>query len=232
MKFNRYQSTGEKSPIFVDRKNEADRIVRAIKRKHNVIVTGRYGIGRTSLIKYIANQAHDQWHFVFADFSKTPGKVCDQLLADLWPEKRHREGGRYRRYKSGRFLIAQLDKNNKRPMVIVLDNIVKLSPQKMAFIRYLSLEKHFLFIAITEAFIPKNDLFLLRAQLIPVELVQLQHLDLESSCDLLAQFSKRYRFNWTESEIRMLAEITGGYPLGMKELLKRTLERSPLESNL
>jgi hypothetical protein len=55
---------------------------------------------------------------------------------------------------------------------------------------------------------------------------------MESSCDLLAQFSKRYRFNWTESDIRMLAEITGGYPLGMKELLKRKLERSPLESDL
>jgi hypothetical protein len=29
-----------------------------------------------------------------------------------------------------------------------------------------------------------------------------------------------------------LAEITGGYLFGMKELLKRTLERSPLESDL
>lgn len=113
----------------------------------------------------------------------------------------------------------------KRRYVIVLDNIGKLSPHKLALIRYLTWEKRFLFIAIAESFLPEDDLFRLHACLYPSKLICLQSLSLKHATEFFRSFSSKYHFFWTQNHIRMLATATGGYPFGMRDFVTRELER-------
>jgi AAA+ ATPase superfamily predicted ATPase len=71
---------------FVNREKEISQIEEAMEEGENVIVAGRYGIGRTSFVRHVAQIMRDQWRFVFVDFSKTPGSVCNYLLAELFPQ--------------------------------------------------------------------------------------------------------------------------------------------------
>jgi hypothetical protein len=208
---------------FVGRERETKIIVKSLEKGNNVIVTGKYGIGRTSLVKHIAAMMKDGWRFVFLDFSQTPGQVTRQLLKSLLPEKR-KSKGHYTRYKSGRFLIVSKELHDKRKHVLVLDNVVKLTPQKLQLIRYLIQESKFQYIAIAESFLTKEDLFLLRAALLPAEMIILPYLNEESTKKLLCHLADKYSFKWSEQHLYMLISATRGYPLGVNEAIKRALD--------
>jgi len=210
---------------FVGREKETKRIVRALERGNNVILMGKYGIGRTALIKHIASITQDGWRFVFVDFSQTSGKVCHHLLTALMPKKRYEQGRKYRRYKSSRFLIANIDGKDKRKHGIVFDNVGKLTRQKLTFIRYLAWEKRFQFIAIVETFLPENDLFLLRAEPMPADVIALPYLSDKDVCEFFRIISNKRGFGWSGDHIKMLVEITRGYPLGMREMVERESAR-------
>jgi len=210
---------------FVGRENETKKIIRTLEKGNNVILMGKYGMGRTTLIKHIANITQDGWRFVFTDFSQTPGNVCQELLKALIPKKRYGKDRKQRRYKSGRFLIANIDGKDKRKHGIVLDNIAKLTRPKLAFIRYLAWEKRFQFIAIAEMFLPEDDLFLLRAELMPADVITLPHLPEKDAREFFRTVSNKRGFEWSEEYIQMLAETTKGYPLGMKETVERESAR-------
>lgn len=204
------------------RTKETAQLRRALERGHNVVVLGKYGIGRTSLIRHLADLTRDRWRFVFADFSQTPGQVCNELLAGLFPEQKQ---ARYTRYKSGRFKILHRDLGDDRNHVIVLDNIAKLSPQRLNLIRYFVREERFRLIAIVEPFVPRSDLFLLRAILSPVSVITLGYLTFHNAVELFHYYSQKYRLDWPESRIDFLARSTGGYALGMVEVVVRETRR-------
>lgn len=197
--------------------------MKALERGNNVVLMGKYGIGRTSLIKHVAALMKDRWRFVFVDFSQTPGKVTTQLLGELVPEKR-RGKDHYIRYKSGRFLIVSKELKDKRKHVLVFDNIAKLTAQKLQLIRYLIQESTFQYIAIAESFLSKEDLFLLRAALLPAEMIMLPYLSEESTKTLLCHLADKYSFHWSEQRLSMLVSATRGYPLGVHEVIKRELD--------
>jgi energy-coupling factor transporter ATP-binding protein EcfA2 len=208
---------------FVGREKETKKIMKALERGNNVVLMGKYGIGRTSLIKHVAALMKDRWRFVFVDFSQTPGKVTTQLLGELVPEKR-RGKDHYIRYKSGRFLIVSKELKDKRKHVLVFDNIAKLTAQKLQLIRYLIQESTFQYIAIAESFLSKEDLFLLRAALLPAEMIMLPYLREESTKTLLCHLADKYSFHWSEQRLSMLVSATRGYPLGVHEVIKRELD--------
>jgi energy-coupling factor transporter ATP-binding protein EcfA2 len=208
---------------FVGREKETKKIMKALERGNNVVLMGKYGIGRTSLIKHVAALMKDRWRFVFVDFSQTPGKVTTQLLGELVPEKR-RGKDHYIRYKSGRFLIVSKELKDKRKHVLVFDNIAKLTAQKLQLIRYLIQESTFQYIAIAESFLSKEDLFLLRAALLPAEMIMLPYLSEESTKTLLCHLADKYSFHWSEQRLSMLVSATRGYPLGVHEVIKRELD--------
>jgi hypothetical protein len=104
------------------------------------------------------------------------------------------------------------------------NNISELSRQKLAFIQYVTFSKKVIFIGITESFLPEDDLFQLRACLIPSHLIKLGNLGTKNAVEFLRHASQKNDLNWSEKHIRMLAEVTGGYPLGMKEFVKREIE--------
>ncbi|MGQ9648382.1 MAG: AAA family ATPase [Thermodesulfobacteriota bacterium] len=203
---------------FVGREKEIEQIDAALGGGKNVIVSGRYGMGRTSLIKYIAEIMQEQRRFLFLDFSETPGKLCQHLVAKLWPQRERRGRDEFSKYRSARFRIVSLDFSDRRKHVLVLDNIAKLSAQKLDFIRYLAWEKRFQFVAIVESFVSKDDLLRLRVRLYPAETIMLQYLGKREVCAFYQNLSERHQLYWTEGQIKNLTEITGGYPLRMREV--------------
>ena len=209
--------------LFIDRVPETNRIIRLIEQNNNVIVTGKYGIGRTSLIRHVANITQDRWRFIFVDFSQTPARACRDMLSQLLSEKQlaYRKN---KKYKSNRFLVANLNSEDSRQFVIVLDNIAKLSRPKLTLIRNLVWGKRFRFVAIVETFLPEKEFLLLRMELIPAEVITIQYLNTRSTEKLLQQFSEKYHFNWDDQQIKRFASITQGYPLGIREFIIRQVE--------
>ncbi len=206
--------------IFVGRKNETSHIMRELQQGNNIVLGGKYGIGRTSLIKEIASLLQDGWQFIFVDFSQTPGKMSKKLMKELHILKINKQTGKQFGYKSMRYRIANVKSPKREKTIIVFDNIAKLTPQKIIFLRHLILEKHFQFVAITENFLPANDLMLLKAQLFPVDTVSLGHLKDEDVISFIGLHSEKYHLNWSIDYICSLAALTGGYPLGIIEMIK------------
>ena len=212
---------------FVGRENEIGQIKEALTEGNNVIVLGKYGIGRTSLIRRIAETTKDRWRFIFVDFSRIPGDVCNHLLAELFPmQEFERE---HTKYRSSRFRIATLALADSRKHILVLDNVSKLSAQKQDLLRYLTWEKRFQFVSIVESFLSSNDLFLLRVRMNPSILITLYYLSTSDVVHFYLQLSKEHRLGWTEGRIKNLAEVTGGYPLRMREIALRELARSRMD---
>jgi hypothetical protein len=209
--------------VFVGRKKETRQILNALARGNNVILSGKYGIGRTSLMQRVAEVGRDRWAFFFLDFSQTPGRVCSDLMTRLRPQEK--ESGKAIGYRPNRFRIAQMDFSDQRPPILVLDNIGKLSTPKVELIRHLATGKQFLFVAVVENFLLPDRLTLLRACLYPAFLLKVPHLEEESSRDFFRYYSQKYLLGWTDREIHELAAISGGYPLGMKEMVSRNLVR-------
>lgn len=211
---------------FVGREKEIRQIQRALERGKNIILTGKYGMGRTCLLKKVAQVAGDRWRFVFADLSRTPGKVCADLAAELLPDGKGQGRDGNGGYKSDRFRITHLDLKEPKPHVLVLDRIGKLSAPKLDLVRRLAAEGRFRLVAIVEAFVGEKDLLNLRASLMPSILIHLSYLSRKSAREFFRRFSRQHHFQWTEEEIQSLAETSGGYPLGMKEIAARKLARS------
>jgi len=208
---------------FVGRQKEISHIKEALEEGKNVIVVGKYGMGRTSLIKHLASAMKGKWRFVFIDFSKTPGSVCNYLLAELFPMQEFDRN--FVKYRSSRFRIANLALEDHRKHVLVLDNVSKLSAQKLDFIRYLTWERRFQFISIAERYLPTDGLFRLRVWMNPSIVITLHHLSTSNVIQFFRKLSEENQLGWTERQIKDLAEVTGGYPLRMKEIALRELER-------
>jgi hypothetical protein len=210
---------------FIGREREIAHITKALSQGKNIVVSGKYGIGKTALIKHITEKNAQKWRFLFADFSQAPGKVCHDLLAKL-PRKKKKGRAKYLAYKQSRSLLLNLAAQDSRPYVLVLDNLGKLTHQKMTLIRYLVFEKRFLFIIITERFLDQDDFTLLRACLYPCLRIDLQNLGEKKAVEFLQHFSDQHGLNWTANHIRMLATAAKGYPLGMKDFVIQELKKT------
>ncbi len=208
---------------FIGRENEIKQILGALKKEMNVILTGKYGIGRTTLMKHIAENSHKNWRFVFIDFSQTPGRICQELADELLPEEMRERQNRHLGYKSNRFRVGNLDFSDPRQPILILDNIGKLTIARRDLLRYWAMAKRFLFVAITEPFLGPDAFFRLRTQLNPSRVVNVNHLSRRASREFFRHFSDRYGLRWTENQINHLAETLGGYPLEMREMANRKI---------
>jgi len=207
--------------FFVGREKETRQIIKALKRGDNVILKGKYGIGRTSLCRHVAEIGRDRWNFISLDFSQTPAKVCSHLASNLLPKTNVKAMG----YRQNRFRIANLGFDGQRQPVLVLDDIGKLTPPKMDLIRYLAMARRFRFVAVVENFLKADKLSLLRGWLHPALLLNIAYLGEQPTREFFRHFSEKYHIRWIEEEINNLAEMSGGYPLGMKEIVTRRLAR-------
>lgn len=215
--------------FFVGRKKEIRLALKTLERNASIIITGKHGIGRTALARHIADIARDRWHFVMTDFSRIPSKACFDIFDQLFLLTQAHKKQRHLHYKPMRFRIANSTVYDTRKPVIVLDNIEKLPPRRLDFIRYIAAEEHFQFVAITESFLPQADFMKLRTILSPSTTINLGRLGHAGTLEFFRHFAPRC--GWTEERIKSLSEITRGYPLMMMDavvrgrVLKRHLSR-------
>jgi hypothetical protein len=206
--------------LFVGRKSEKKKIVELLRQGKNIILGGKFGIGRTSLVKEIADSLFDELKFVFVDFGLTPGKMSEILIKELGLSARFKKSNKKMGYKSMRYCIGSVQLPKRKKTIIVFDNVVKLTIQKTIFLRHIILENHFQFIAIVENFLPKNHLFSLEVQLLPSTTICLSNLNTKAVINFLRTYSDKDHLNWSDSYIQSMADIIGGYPLNIIETIK------------
>jgi energy-coupling factor transporter ATP-binding protein EcfA2 len=198
--------------IFVGRKKEIHTILKSLENGENIILTGRYGIGRTSLIRQISQLAQEKWHFVFTDFSQTAKVICAASLSELCSGRLDLQKLNFR---SVRGRLARFDSADARQTILVMDNIAKLTPQKYNLIRYLKMQNRFQFIAITESFLKISEFDKLRGQLLPAQLIRLSYLGRKDSVELVRCLCRACGTEAKREAIDFLAASTHGYPLGI-----------------
>jgi hypothetical protein len=209
--------------LFVGRKSEKKKIIESLHNGKNIILGGKFGIGRTSLIRNIAKMLADERKFVFVDFSQTPGRMSEKLMKESGLSMRLKNKGNKMSYKSMRYRIANAKSSKGENPVIVFDNIAKITFQKIMFLRHLISEQHYQFIAIVEKFLPQKDLFALKAQFMPFVILTLGHLKTNDVENLLHNYAEKNHLNWMNSFTHKLALLSDGYPLGLVEMLKKEL---------
>ena len=80
--------------MFIGRKNEASHMIRELQQGNNIILGGKYGTGRTSLVRHLASTFLNEWQIVFVDFSLTPGEMSEKLMKELGLKARFKKTGK------------------------------------------------------------------------------------------------------------------------------------------
>jgi hypothetical protein len=186
----------------------------------NLVLTGPFGVGRTELLRRISQEMKKDWRFIFVDGSQTAGEICERLVRVLFPERPLPDRHASVSWKTERHVIADRRIRSKQPIVVVLDDVAKVTRQKLDFIRWLKDLDKFRIIAVTERFLPGEDLTHLRTALIPAPLVVLGRLGPAAAHEFFETMSETMGLHWRREAIHGLALATHGYPLGMWEAVK------------
>ncbi len=207
------------SVTFVGRERERALLRNALDAGQGVVLRGRYGLGRTALVRAVADELGPAWRFVIVDFREPPARVCAQFAAMLLvpPRRRSQTPATYRGMR------CWLAKGRRVPgtPVLVLDDIGRLTPAKWRLLRFLSSLPRLRIVAIVEPFFPAREIMRLRVALYPSVELELHRLPLEASMRFFADASARYGLGWSDERVRLLATSRGGYPLEMTETVAR-----------
>jgi len=147
---------------LVGREREQARITAALAAGRNAVLSGRYGSGRTALVRRVAEVSAGRFHFVFVDFSAPPREAWAALAAELAPPPRRPGRGRSAGWRTLRAQVLHGQPADGPRPVVVLDDVGRLTPARLDLVRQLSLADRFRFVAIVEGFLPTAD----RAQLL------------------------------------------------------------------
>jgi hypothetical protein len=213
---------------FVGRKRELAAAARSLEQGRNLVLTGRFGVGRSSLVRQLAKLNFHTWQFLFTDFSRPASQCGSDLVRQLVSPLGACGRKGYTRMTQAKEILRGAAGAGPRRRVVVLDDIGRISPRKLAFIRDLRLPAErpgggILFIAIAESFLPEEEIFRLRAALYPADRLALHNLNPADTAAFFRAASQRCRLGWDAAFIRMLAASTAGYPLLMRERLQRAL---------
>jgi hypothetical protein len=209
---------------FVGRSAEIASLQRELDAGRNVVIIGKYGVGRTSLVREVARRLARR-RFLFADFGRPPAEMCRAILEDLLEDRPRRRGTVPMGYRSALRLVAEKALGQRQQPVIVLDNVARLTPAKCDFLRRLTRSDRLRFIAIAEAFLSPADLSRLRVLLFPNALLTLDPLGTGESEEFFWSASREHGLEFAASRVRLLARVKHGYPLGMAETVARELRR-------
>lgn len=213
------------SPVsFVGRSVEIASLRRELDAGRNLVILGKYGVGRTSLVREAARRLTHR-RFLFADFGRPPAEMCRTMLEELLEGRPRRRRSAPTTYRPMLRLVVEEAIGQRQNPVIVLDNVARLTPAKCDLLRRLARSERLRFIAIAEPFLPPADLSKLRVVLFPNALITLSPLGVAESEELLSSASREHGLEWASSRVRLLARVKHGYPLGMAETIARELLR-------
>jgi hypothetical protein len=102
--------------------------------------------------------------------------------------------------------------------VVVLDDMVKITRQRLEFLRWLRGLGRFQVIAVVEHFLPEADIFKVRTALAPAPLLVLEYLDKPTTREFFETWSREHALAWGTPQVRGMVQASHGYPLNMQEL--------------
>jgi AAA ATPase domain len=208
---------------FVGREREAAYVRSELEAGRSVVLTGIWGIGRTSLAERVAQEMAREWLFVFADFDRGPGAVWRDLFAAIFPRAEARLRNQAKPMKWMRFRVSTRRLEDPRRHVVVLDNVARLSSPGLDVVR--RLRERFQVVAVTEDFLPDQAKEALASALWARPAFRVGHLSRAATAAFFEECSRRHRLEWGEGEIRGLARAVDGFPLGMTEAVAAELRR-------
>jgi len=208
---------------FVGRRRESAYLRAELEAGRSVVLTGAYGMGRTSLVKHLALEMERDWLFAFVDFDQDPGGVWRHLFAVIFPKAHARLRGQTRSVKWTRFRVSNQRVEDRRRHVVVLDNVARLSPQRRDVAR--RLRERFQVVAIVEDFLPEPAKAVLCTALWARPPFRIGHLSEATTRAFLEECSGRWGLRWGAGEIHGLAQAVNGSPLGMREAVAAVLRR-------
>jgi hypothetical protein len=183
---------------FVGRGAELRRLKALLSAGRNVVVTGRFGSGRTSLVRQFA--AETRRRVVFLD----PSESRATALA----------------------MVARVG-CVPRPPVLVFDDVARVTPQWIRFLGEIAQRGDCRLVAIAEHALPPDQLLRLRAALGAAAVLPVGPLPLAVVETILAAAVEAHGLGWTREDIRFTARATHGYALGMRLTLEEALARRP-----
>jgi hypothetical protein len=199
---------------FVGRETEIARVHAALRDGRNVVLLGKYGIGRTALLREIARR-NAGWRFVFTNFGDGGGTIAAAVLAELLGRSRRALQSEASARQLARAIAAYIPPKRVARVVIVLDNVAKLTRPKLDLVRRLRESERLAFVAVVEPFVPGDDVMRLRAALQPSAVVALDALDAKTSARFFAAAAAEFHLPWSDSDVNALARTVRGYPLEM-----------------
>ena len=202
--------------VFVGRQREIARTIGQLQDGGNVVVRGKLGIGRTSIVRRVGDIMGDGWSFHFESFSQGPAGICFGLLRQLGLRPTTSRGHMLS-FVSARARLLRAKPPGGGRHVLVFDDIEAVTAPKLALIRALALTGHYQLVAIVDHHIGESELFDLKASLYPVRVVTLFALPLREAEEFFARASEELALGLGAGEIAGLAKTSGGYPLMMVE---------------
>ena len=212
--------------VFAGRGQETARILAALAAGRNVVITGKFGMGKTALAHHVAEQAGPGWRFLFASASQTPAEICRAAFLQLESGRRRpaRPGRGSSRYLTLRARLAAAARQPAAP-VLVLDDVARITAPKAALVRHLA-EAGFRLIVIPDRGLPGGDWRRVSIWVEPMEKVPLGPLSPGAATAYLLRAAERHGLEWSAQRIAWLVRAAGGYPLRLQEIATRELSRA------
>jgi hypothetical protein len=110
--------------------------------------------------------------------------------------------------------------------VIVLDDVASVSAPKLDFLRRLVRAERCRLVAVTEAFLPAQQMAELRSVPVAGRPMRLGPLGLADAERFFDGCRAGFGLPWSQAEVHSLAVASHGFPLGMRELMSRELRRN------
>lgn len=199
---------------FVGREPEIARVETALEADRNVILVGKSGIGRTALARETARR-NGAWRCAFADFGDAGAMICASILAQLSGRSWHALHETAPARQLARAVAAYVPAKRVRRVVIVLDDVAKLTRPKLDLLRLLREPQRLAFVAILECFVTSEDVMRMRIALDPAIVIQLEALDAAVSARFFSEAAEEFDLPWSKADVELLARTVHGYPLEM-----------------
>jgi hypothetical protein len=197
---------------FVGRTRELRRLRGLLESGRNIVVTGPFGSGRTSLVRRLEVQLRGQYRFLFVCPSDTRRAVRRTVAGDVL---------------SVRTPSRHASLSTKPARVVVFDDVMRVTAQRARFIReLLSDDDRVRIMLIAEHALAGDELVRVRGILNAAPVVHVGPLSSRDVEEYIIAHASAAGMSWPLASVREMARSTHGYALGMQLAVEAALRHS------